>query len=141
VLGKVYISFRIVHLFNYIQLKIVNLTERIIQVEKVSESSVRKEVVYQHERDLRTVQTTVTQLREQAATLERLTLENAGTRDSGFGSKETSLLLSINLPTNFQIHELLLIAGSCSWHHFNGNVSFTILILSIFIPASHVKSI
>ncbi|XP_053390001.1 uncharacterized protein LOC128552944 [Mercenaria mercenaria] len=67
-----------------LELKMVSITERVIHLEKQSESAAKKDIVERHDRDVRTIQTSLTQVRAQVVQLERLSL-NEGRSGSGSG--------------------------------------------------------
>ncbi|XP_060585113.1 TNF receptor-associated factor 3-like isoform X2 [Ruditapes philippinarum] len=66
-----------------LKLKMVSLTERVIHLEKQSENAAKKDVVERHDRDVRTMQTSLTQVRAQVVQLERLSLNEGGRSGSG----------------------------------------------------------
>ena len=68
----------------------VSLTERVIHLEKQSENAAKKDVVERHDRDVRTMQTSLTQVRAQVVQLERLSLSEGRS-----GSGETAQGLHI----------------------------------------------
>lgn len=57
----------------------VSLTERVIHLEKQSENLAKKDVVDRHDRDVRSMQTSLTQVRAQVVQLERLNLNESRT--------------------------------------------------------------
>ncbi|XP_053373675.1 TNF receptor-associated factor 3-like [Mercenaria mercenaria] len=72
-----------------LKLKMVSLTERVIHLEKQSEGAAKKDVVERHDRDVRTMQTSLTQVRAQVVQLERLSL-NEGRSGSGSGESASA---------------------------------------------------
>ncbi|XP_060562563.1 TNF receptor-associated factor 3-like [Ruditapes philippinarum] len=65
-----------------LKLKMVSVTERVIHLEKQLENTAKKDIVERHDRDVRTMQTSLTQIRAQVVQLERLYL-NEGRSGSG----------------------------------------------------------
>jgi hypothetical protein len=61
----------------------VSLTEKVIHLEKQSENAAKKDVVERHDRDVRTMQRSLTQVRAQVVQLERLSLNERGRSGSG----------------------------------------------------------
>ena len=71
------------------KLKMVSVTERVIHLEKQSENAAKKDVVERHDRDVRAMQTSLTQVRAQIAQLERLSLNEgrSGSAEDNSGNK------------------------------------------------------
>ena len=67
----------------------VSVTERVIQLEKQSENAAKKDVVERHDRDVRAMQTSLTQVRAQITQLERLSLNEgrSGSAEDSSGNK------------------------------------------------------
>lgn len=79
---------RLTNISIFLQLKMVSLTERVIHLEKQTETYAKKDLVERHDRDVRTMQTSLTQVRAQVVQLERASIEprsaSSDTPDSNF---------------------------------------------------------
>jgi hypothetical protein len=71
----------------------VSVTERVIHLEKQLENTAKKDIVERHDRDVRTMQTSLTQIRAQVVQLERLYL-NEGR--SGPGEISSGKICDVN---------------------------------------------
>lgn len=111
-----------------LKLKMVNLTERVLHLEKQSETVAKKDVVDRHDRDVRTMQTSLTQVRAQVVQLERQSVIGGGGSADGASVTELKRRIGIHdtqfaqidvqmaeLDLRFQILETASYDGTLMW--------------------------